>query len=284
MPSAAAPLTILITGASAGIGRITAVQLAHSSRRLILAARNADRLEETAQLVRSAGCEVLTIAADVSSPASLHNLFNIARQHFGRIDVLVNNAGIECFSELESLTEEKIQSVISTNLTGAILLTRLVLPQMKQNGFGRIINMASTAGKHGPAWGAVYGATKAGLIAFTQSLRGELRGTGIGCTAICPGFATDGGIYDEIVRTSGRRTPPLLGGTTATKVAAAVEKAIRRAPPEIILNFPALRPVFVLTEIWPRLGELLIHAATLKFLRRAAFSNANSQQAASRPS
>ena len=277
MPSAPAPLTILITGASAGIGRITAVQLAHSGRRLILAARSADRLEETATLVRSAGCEVLTIATDVSCPKSLQNLVSVARQHFGRIDVLVNNAGIECFAELESLTEEKIQAVISTNLTGAILLTRLVLPLMKQNRFGRIINMASTAGKHGPAWGAVYGATKAGLIAFTQSLRGELRGTGIDSTAICPGFAVDGGIYDEIVRSSGRRTPPLLGGTTAAKVAAAVEKAIRRAPPEIILNFPALRPVFVLAEIWPRLGERLIHAATLKYLRRAAQSSANTQ-------
>lgn len=281
--SSAAPLTILITGASAGIGKITAVRLAHSGRRLVLAARSADRLEETAKLVRAAGCEVLTIAADVSSPASLNNLVQIANQHFGRIDVLVNNAGIECFAELESLSEEKIQAVISTNLTGAILLTRLVLPQMKKGGFGRIINMASTAGKHGPAWGAVYGATKAGLIAFTQSLRGELHGTGIGCTAICPGFATDGGIYDEIVRSSGRRTPPLLGGTSAAKVAAAVEKAICSAPPEIILNFPALRPVFVLNAIWPRLGELVVHAVTLKYLRRAAFSSTQSQQTADRP-
>ncbi|MEY3172528.1 MAG: 3-oxoacyl-[acyl-carrier-protein] reductase FabG [Planctomycetota bacterium] len=264
------PTTILITGASAGIGRITAERLARPGRRFILAARNIERLQQTADSVQAAGAQVLTVAVDVTSSAGLENLVRQATNRFGRIDVLVNNAGIECFAELESLSEEKIVSVINTNLTSAILLTRLVLPLMKQQKFGRIINMASTAGKHGPAWGAVYGATKAGLIAFTQSLRGELKRTGVSCTAICPGFAVDGGIYDEIVRSVGRRTPPLLGGTTAARVAAAVETAIHKAPPEMILNFPALRPVFVLREIWPRLGEIIIHAATLKYLRRAA--------------
>ena len=201
MPSAPAPLTILITGASAGIGRITAVQLAHSGRRLILAARSADRLEETATLVRSAGCEVLTIATDVSCPKSLQNLVSVARQHFGRIDVLVNNAGIECFAELESLTEDKIQAVISTNLTGAILLTRLVLPLMKQNRFGRIINMASTAGKHGPAWGAVYGATKAAVIGMTKALAADYTGKGIRVNAICPGTVDSPSLMDRLKAT-----------------------------------------------------------------------------------
>ncbi len=270
MPSLPQPLTILITGASAGIGRITAERLAGPGRRLILAARNIDRLQQTAASVQAAGSEVLVVAVDVTSSAGLAELVQRSTDRFGRIDVLVNNAGIECFAELTALSEEKILSVISTNLTSAILLTRLVLPLMREQQFGRIINMASTAGKHGPAWGAVYGATKAGLIAFTQSLRGELRRTGVTCTAICPGFAIDGGIYDEIVRSTGRRTPALLGGTTAARVATAVETAIQRAPPEMILNFPALRPVFVLREILPRLGEIIIHAATLKYLRRAA--------------
>ncbi|MEY3459161.1 MAG: 3-oxoacyl-[acyl-carrier-protein] reductase FabG [Planctomycetota bacterium] len=278
MASIPDPLTILITGASAGIGQVTALHLARvrPGCRLILAARGAAKLEEVATAVKAVGCDVLAVPADVSSPASLRQLVDRSLAHFGRIDVLVNNAGIECFAELEALSEEKIQSVIGTNLTGAILLTRLVLPEMKQRRFGRIINMASTAGKYGPAWGAVYGATKAGLIAFTQSLRGELRRSGIGCTAICPGFAVDGGIYDEIVRATGRRTPPLLGGTTAAKVAVAVDKAIRRSPPELILNFPALRPVFVLRELWPRLGEIIVHATTLKYLRRAATSGQHS--------
>ena len=268
-------LTILITGASAGIGRITCQRLAKQRPRFVLAARSVAKLEEVAAELRQAGCEVLTVPTDVSDSNGLVRLVDAAVQKFGRIDVLINNAGIECFADFDSVPIQDIQQTIATNLTGAILLTRLVVPVMKQQGFGRIINMASTAGKHGPAYGAVYGATKAGLIAFTQSLRGELTPCGIRSTAICPGFATDGGIYDDIVRATGKTTPPLLGGTTAARVAAAVEKAIRTSPPELILNFPALRPVFLFRDIFPRLGEKLILAATRKFLRRAAKARGN---------
>ncbi|MEI7699935.1 MAG: SDR family oxidoreductase [Planctomycetia bacterium] len=275
MSHAPSVLTILITGASAGIGRMTCQRLAKHRHRFVLAARSVAKLDEVAAELRLAGCEVLTVPTDVSDSNALTNLVDAAVQKFGRIDVLINNAGIECFADFDSVPIQDIQQTIATNLTGAILLTRLVVPVMKQQGFGKIINMASTAGKHGPAYGAVYGATKAGLIAFTQSLRGELTPCGIQSTAICPGFATDGGIYDEIVRATGKTTPPLLGGTTAAKVAAAVEKAIRTSPPEMILNFPALRPVFLFRDIFPRLGEKLILAATRKFLRRAAKARGN---------
>ena len=164
----------------------------------------------------------------------------------------------------------RILQTIETNLTGAIVLTRQVVPIMRKQGFGRIINMASAAGKHGPAFGAVYGATKAGLIAFTQGLRGELLPIGITATAICPGCATGGAVYDDLVNATGKRTPTLLGGTTAENVAAAVEKAIRTGQPEMILNFPALRPVFLFRDIFPRLGEKLILAFTFRFFRQAA--------------
>jgi short-subunit dehydrogenase len=177
---------------------------------------------------------------------------------------------VECFSPFDELPVEQILQTIETNLTGAILLTRAVVPIMRKQGFGRIINISSIAGKHGPAYGAVYGATKAGLIAFTQSLRGELMSAGIASTVICPGFATRGGIYDEIVKATGKKTPAMLGGTSAETVAKAIEKAIRTAPPEMILNFPAMRPVFLFRDFFPRLGEKLILATTLRFLRRAA--------------
>ncbi|MBL8808750.1 MAG: SDR family oxidoreductase [Planctomycetaceae bacterium] len=264
------PLTILVTGASAGIGKITCQRLAAGRHRFILAARSEDKLQAVAEELKAAGCESLVVPTDVASPAALKRLVEAAIQKFGRIDVLVNNAGIECFAPFTELTDEMIQQTIATNLTSAILLTRYVVPHMQKQGFGRIINMASIAGKHGPAYGAVYGATKAGLIALTQSLRGELIPQGIYSTAICPGFATNGGIYDDLVKATGKKASILLGGTTAERVAAAVEKAIRTAPPEKILNFPALRPVFLFRDIFPRLGERIILWTTLKFLRRAA--------------
>ncbi|MFO0977612.1 MAG: SDR family oxidoreductase [Planctomycetaceae bacterium] len=264
------PLTILVTGASAGIGKITCQRLASGRHRFVLAARSEDKLQAVAAELKAAGCETLVVPTDVTSPEALKRLVDAAIEKFGRIDVLINNAGIECFAPFTELTDEMVQQTIATNLTSAILLTRNVVPHMQEHGFGRIINMASIAGKHGPAYGAVYGASKAGLIALTQSLRGELIPQGIYSTAICPGFATNGGIYDDLVKATGKKASILLGGTTAERVAAAVEKAIRTAPPEMILNFPALRPVFLFRDIFPRLGERIILWTTLKFLRRAA--------------
>ena len=263
-------LTVIVTGASSGIGRLICQRLAGKNYRLVLAARSADKLARLAAEFTATGCECIAVPTDVADPNALEALVKAAMDRFGRIDVLVNNAGIECFAEFDQLPLDQILQTIETNLTGAIILTRHVVPIMRQQGFGRIINMASAAGKHGPAFGAVYGATKAGLIAFTQGLRGELLPVGITATAICPGFTKDGGIYDEIVKATGKTTSFFVGGTTAQKVAAAVEKAILTGPPEMMLNFPALRPVFLFRDVFPRLGEKLILACTFKFLRRAA--------------
>jgi short-subunit dehydrogenase len=263
-------LTILITGASAGIGRIACNLLAKQKHQFILAARSADKLSQLEAELREQNVQSIAVPTDVADPAALEKLVKAGMERFGRIDVLVNNAGIECFAPFDELPIDNILQTIETNLTGAMLLTRLVIPIMRKQAFGRIINISSIAGKHGPAYGAVYGATKAGLIAFTQSLRGELAPAGILSTVICPGFATHGGIYDEMVKATGKKAPTLLGGTTAEAVAAAIERAIRTAPPEIMLNFPAMRPVFLFRDIFPRLGEKLILATTLKFLKRAA--------------
>ncbi len=269
-PSVPEKLTVIVTGASAGLGRRICQRLGAKRFRLVLAARSVDKLAQLEAELVAAGCECLSVPTDVADPNALEALVKATMKRFGRIDVLINNAGIECFAEFDQLPLDQILATIETNLTGAIVLTRHVVPIMRQQGFGRIINMASAAGKHGPAFGAVYGATKAGLIAFTQGLRGELLSEGITATVICPGFATDGGVYDEIVRLTGRKTPFLVGSTSADKVAAAVEKAIRTGQPEMILNFPALRPVFLFRDFFPRLGEKLILATTFKFLRRIA--------------
>ncbi|MFN9718753.1 MAG: SDR family NAD(P)-dependent oxidoreductase [Planctomycetota bacterium] len=263
-------LVILVTGASAGIGRITVQRLARQGHRFVLAARSADKLASLETELIAQGVECLSVPTDVSDPNALDKLVAAAVDRFGRIDVLINNAGIECFSPIDELAVENIAQTIETNLTGAILLTRVVVPVMRKQKFGRIVNLGSIAGKHGPAYGAVYGATKAGLIAFTQALRGELRDDGILSTVICPGFATNGGIYDEMVKATGKKAPAMLGGTTAEAVAAAIEKAIHTAPPEVIINFPWLRPVFLFRDVFPRLGEAVFLGVTLRFLKRIA--------------
>ncbi|MEZ6059581.1 MAG: SDR family NAD(P)-dependent oxidoreductase [Planctomycetaceae bacterium] len=270
----------LITGASAGIGLAVSRALAAQGCRLVLAARSPERLLAAQQQIDPSGEGSLVFPADVSDPNDLSRLVDAAIERFGAIDILINNAGVDCFCHFESVPIDQILQTIEINLTGTILLTRLVIPHMLSQGRGTIINMASTAGKHCPPYGAVYGATKAGLIAFTQGLRGEFLDRGISSTAICPGFTASGGIYDRIVAATGRRTSTVLGGTTAEKVADGVVKAVRSGAPEIIINYPPIRPASVFREIFPRLGERLANRVSRKFTRRAA--DADSEQATGR--
>ena len=268
-PGQHSPVAI-VTGASAGIGRVITKRLSAAGYRIVAAARSEQKLAQLqAELQKNSGvCEC--IITDVCDPNDLERLVKFAIEQFGRIDVLVNNAGVDCFSEFANVSTEQVLQTIEVNLTGSILLTRLVVPQMLSQKSGCVINMASTAGKHGPAYGAVYAATKAGLVGFSQGLRGELLSSGINVTAICPGFTTNGGIYDRIVSATGKGTSSLMGSTSAEKVADAVMKAIRTGAPELIVNWPPMRPIFVLREMFPRLGEKIILLATKRFLRRAA--------------
>lgn len=270
-PAANSPgRVVVVTGASAGIGRAICERLAGGKYRLVLAARSTDKLLQLEAQLRQAGTECLSVTTDVADPNDLERLVSTVVQRFSRIDVLVNNAGVDCFGEFSKLSTEQILQTIDINLTGTIMLTHMVVPIMLQQRSGSIINISSTAGKHGPAFGSVYGATKAGLIGFTQGLRGELLSQGISATAICPGFTRDGGIYDRIVAATGKRTSPLVGGTTAVAVAAAVERAIQSGAPECIVNWPPMRPVFLLRDLFPVLGEKLILMASRRFLKRVA--------------
>lgn len=262
--------TALVTGASRGIGRSVARALAKEGMNVALAARSTDLLEELASELRQSGVRTIAIRTDVGNEDDLARLVETVISEFGSIDVLINNAGIEAFRPFQLIEPADIVQTIQVNLTATLLLTRYALPHMLKAGRGHIVNMASTAGKYGPAFGAAYGASKAGMIAFTQSLRGELYKTGVSASAICPGFASEGGIYEVIKERTGRGTPWYLGSTSADAVARAVVKSIRRDRPELIVNFPALRPVFVLSQALPRVGEWIVRNTTRRFLKLAA--------------
>lgn len=270
----------IITGASAGIGRAIAERMAREGAQLVLAARSQDRLQKLSSQLENAGCRTLVVRADVTDPNDLQKLTDTVVDTFGRIDVLINNAGMECINYFEKLEQEKIIQTIETNLTSAILLTHLVVPYMLRENSGVVINMASTAGKHCPAYESVYGATKAALIGFTQGLRGEYLARGITATAICPGFTRSGGIYDRMVAASGKTASAALGSTTAEAVAAAVVRAVRTGPPEIIVNSTPVRPAMILAQIFPRLGEKLVAAVSKKFIRRAVDATAKEAKTA----
>ena len=262
--------TAIVTGASAGIGLHIARALAAERMNLVLAARSAEKLKAVAEELRAGGAAAIAVPMDVSIPADRERLVAVGLREFGQIDVLVNNAGVELFRHFESVEPAEIARTMEINVTGALVLTRLVLPHMLSVGRGHIVNMSSTAGKHGPAFGAAYGATKAALIAFTQSLRSEYHGRGVSASAICPGFTNEGGIYEQMKRRLGRGTPPQMGGTSGRAVARAVVRAIRRDAPEVVVNVPPMRPMFALAELFPRVGEWIIRKGSQRFLRRVA--------------
>lgn len=262
----------IITGASAGIGAHVARALAEQGMNVVLAARSADKLLDVAGELEKFGVKAVPVETDVTLPESLRNLVSTAMEECGSIDVLVNNAGVETYREFHELEIDDILRTIDTNLTATLVLSRLVIPHMLAAKQGHIVNMSSTAGKFGPAYGAAYGASKSGMIAFTETLRGEYRGTGISASVICPGFTDDGGIYERMKKEIGRGTPAMMGHTSADKVAKAVVRSIQGNKPEIIVNSPPMRPMAVLCQIAPSLGQRIVQMASKRFLRKVAVS------------
>ncbi len=179
---------VIVTGASQGIGREIAVKLSNEGAKIVLVSRNEKFLNETSSLLKS---ENIFIKTDVRKEESVKNMVKQTREKFGRIDVLINNAG---FVEPVGLLEMELKQwndMIETNLTGTFLCTKEVVKYMKKDG-GKIINIASTAGIGArPGWSG-YAAAKAGVISFSLTMAEELRNYNIKVFTICPGrTATD---------------------------------------------------------------------------------------------
>jgi short-subunit dehydrogenase len=250
--------TALVTGASRGLGTHIAQALAAEGMNLVLAARSRDKLEVVAGAVRSSGVSATVVPTDVTDRDNLERLVRTAIDEFGSIDVLVNNAGVLVLYPFDRLAIEDMERALRLNLTAAMILTRLVIPGMLERGSGHIVNMSSIAGKWGPPCDQVYGATKAGLIAFSESLRNEYRGTGVSASVICPGYVEEAGMYHDGRRVTKTEAPRWVGRTWPRDVARAVVKAVKRDRPEIIVNTPPARLLTVITEISPAFGLWLL--------------------------
>ena len=248
---------VLLTGASGGLGTYIAHALAEAGTDLALVAYPGAGLEELRQQVVKAGRLAIAMPSDLRLPEQQLYVVAQTRKEFGRIDVLVNNAGVEFTAAYHNLTEEEIRSVLAVNLDAPLLLSRLVLPEMLERGSGHIVNMSSLAGKSGPAYQEPYAATKAGLIAFTTSLRATYHGTGVSASVICPGFV-EAGIYARLKERTGVAAPAILGTSPPEAVARAVIRAIENDLPEVIINAYPVRPLFALTALFPRFGAWLI--------------------------
>ncbi len=177
----------MVTGAGRGVGRATALALAERGGRIVLGARSKDDLASVAIEVRERGGEAEVVVADVREEAGAQALADRALSAFGRIDTLVNNAGIGGSGAVETLPLETWRACLDTNLTGPFLCSRAVLPTMRAQGSGYIIMIASGAGKRGYGGMAAYCASKFGLIGLAESLADEVSGQHIKVCTITPG-------------------------------------------------------------------------------------------------
>lgn len=184
--------TVIITGASSGIGREMALQLADQGARLVLAARQADKLVELSMICRSRGGQAFAVPTDVSDPKQCQSLIEMTVKTYGAIDMLVNNAGITMWAKFDEITDLTIfEKLMKVNYLGSVYCTYFALPYLKQSQ-GRILAVSSLTGKGGVPTRTGYAATKHAMAGFFDSLRVELKETGVSVTVVYPGFVDTG--------------------------------------------------------------------------------------------
>ena len=178
----------LVTGASQGIGRACALELAKAGATVALVARNVAKLAEVATEIASAGGTAAAFTLDMASEDSIKNGAKAVLDRYGKVEILVNNAGITRDGLMMRMKRADWDDVLSTNLTGAFLLTQTLLPAMLRNRWGRIVNITSVVGRTGQAGQVNYAASKAGLIGFTRSLAREVASRNVTVNAVAPGY------------------------------------------------------------------------------------------------
>jgi short-subunit dehydrogenase len=241
--------TVVITGASSGIGRSAALEIARRGANVVIAARRAEALEDVA---REIGPRCATVVADVTRDEDCRRLIETA----GHVDVLVNNAGFAIFGSIAEASSTDFRDMIDTNYMGAVRCTQAVLPQMLARKRGTIVNVASIAGIMGYAGMGGYCASKFALIGFTEALRDEVLGRGIRVALVCPG-TTETGFFTRAERKQMPAASRLIPGLSPDRVARAVADAAEDGAYRRIL--PAAAALYMrFKEIAPRSAHLLM--------------------------
>jgi NAD(P)-dependent dehydrogenase (short-subunit alcohol dehydrogenase family) len=229
----------LITGASSGIGLAIARALGQDGYGLTVSARRPEKLEDAARGLADEGIEVNAVPANMAREEDVTALAEAHRDRFGRLDVLVNNAGLGIGGQIAEHETKKLDMQLGVNLRGVYLMTRECIPLLKQagaeHGKALIVNMSSMAGKYGQGWLAAYSATKAGLVGLTQAMHKELSNDGVQATAFCPGFV-DTAMTDWVQGVPGEQM------IQPEDVAEAVRFLLRTSPACIVPEVQFIRP------------------------------------------
>jgi short-subunit dehydrogenase len=241
----------LLTGGSRGLGPVIAEALAQRGGHLALAARSEKGLSKVVESLRKYDVKTLAVSMDLTQSIQRQSLISTVMEEFGRVDILINNAGVETEGPFLDQPWIAIRDTIELNLTAPMELTYLVLPDMLDYRDGHIVNIASIAAKSGINNAATYSGTKAGLAEWTRGLRLELEGSGVHFSTIFPGYVTEVGMFARF-----KKTPPtLIGSCTPSQVAGAIVRAIEKEKIELVVNSSPLRLLFAVSEISPVLGD-----------------------------
>jgi len=195
----------VITGGSRGIGAAIAASLSRAGCRVLIGARDRERAEAAAARLAADGAEARAETVDVADAESVARFARAAQERLGAVDILVNNAGIGHSAPLARTEPADWDRVLAVNARGTYLCTRAFLPGMIERGWGRVVNVASTAGLDGGRYIAAYAASKHAVVGFTRSVAEEIEGTGVTMNVVCPGFV-DTDLTRESVERIARRT------------------------------------------------------------------------------
>jgi short-subunit dehydrogenase len=234
------PRAAIVTGGSSGIGLAIARMLGGTGFGLTLAARRAEKLRTAAEELRSVGVAVETVAGDLREEETIRHVVRTHKERYGRLDVLVNNAGVGAAGPIQDLATKHLDLMLAANLRSTILFYRETVDLLRaagaEHGRALVINTASITGvtAHSPL--AVYGATKAAVINFSKAMNDELAGDGVKSTALCPAFVDTA--MTEFVRESVGRENMI----TPEDIAVAVEALLRMSPNCIVPELQFLRP------------------------------------------
>jgi NAD(P)-dependent dehydrogenase (short-subunit alcohol dehydrogenase family) len=255
----------IVTGASSGIGAALAGHLAREGASVVIAARRKQKLDELAASLISSGGKVVAMPTDVTEPARAGRLVADTIDRFGRLDILVNNAGRGHFASVEDTTDEVLLSMFSVNTLSLWYTTRPALRQMKKQGSGHIINIASMAGKLGYPFNSAYVAAKHACVGFTHALRMELLETNIHASVVCPA----GVLTDWASVTEGGPMLPMFSASGPSIKKIAAERGISLPPIEGLLSADVIADR-IMECIHHPVAEVFTHKGAAEFVSLAA--------------
>ena len=249
----------IITGASSGIGRATVLAFARKGYAVVLAARRAEKLAELADACRRLGADALAVPTDVACEARVGALVDACVSRFGRVDVMVNNAGYGLHARIDETTTEQMRQIFETNYFGVFFGCRAVAPVMIAQRSGHIFNVSSVIGKRGSPLNGAYSATKFAICGLTDAMRIEMLDHNVRVTAVCPG-TTDTAFFDSGQGPSAHRRTGLsrLSGMMSPEVVARrIVATVGKHKPELVFSVGG-KLLTLIAALCPRLADRMM--------------------------